>query len=167
MKNLSIIFILLLLTKTVFAQDQDSTYKYWITLGLYFEPDVSFNTSYSFSLGSNFYKVGFQSKGHGLIWGGFGKNEFKFKSFDISIGKRIQTNWFQVSLFSGPSLVIVDKRLLFGNKEKFFTGGLQSDFQVIFRAADEFGIGIGLYSNLNLKKSFTGINLNLTFGNGK
>lgn len=151
----------------MFAQEKDTTYKYWITLGFFINPDITFNMNYSFALGNNFYKVGYQTKGDGLIWGGFGKNKFLFRSIDISIGRRLQSKWFQASLFAGPSYVFGKKTLTTNSVENFNTIGIETDLQLLLRPANEIGIGIGLFGNLNFTKNYAGININLTFGNGK
>ena len=167
MKKILFVLIILVFVRTMSAQGKDSTYKYWMTVGFFFNPDITFNLNYSFSLGNNFYKVGYQTKGDGLIWGGFGKNKYLFRSLDFSIGRRLQSKWFQASLFIGPSYVFGKKLLMTNTVEDFSTIGLETDMQVLFRPANEVGIGIGLFGNLNFIKNSAGININLTLGNGK
>jgi len=147
------------------AQNEDTTYKYWITTGGWIDKNVSLNFNYSFSLCDNFYKVGY------FIRGGFSQNPsvgedgYLFNSVDISIGRRLQSEWFQSSLFVGPSFVFGKKRIAPGNNEKYNTVGLETDIQLLFRPANEIGLGIGLYGNLNFIKNYAGININLSFGN--
>ncbi len=159
--------ILILLVKTSYAQERDTSYKYWMTIGGWIDRDVNLNFNYSFSLGPDFYKVGY------FIRGGFSQNPipstngYLYHSVDISIGKRLQSKWFQASLFAGPSYIFGEKRVAANNNEKYNTIGLETDLQLLFRLADEVGIGLGLFGNLNFEKNFTGFDINLTLGNGK
>ena len=161
------VFILLFFVRTSFAQEKDSTYKYWITIGFFSNPDITFNLGYSFSLGNNFYKVGYQTKGDGLIWGGIGNNKILFRSLNFSYGKRLQSKWLQASFFVGPSFVFGEKLINVTTNEKFRTAGLQMDAQLLFRIISEVGIGMGLFTNLNFERNFAGFDINLTFGKGK
>lgn len=153
-------------TYTAYGQNSDS-YKYWFTFGSMINRDVSMNLSYSFSLNGSFYKVGY------FIRGGFsqnptvGNNGFLFNSVDVSFGKRLQSEWFQISAFIGPSFVFGTERTSSDTLEKFNTAGIETDLQFLFRPANEIGIGISFYGNANFMKNFTGININLTLGNGK
>ncbi len=160
------IFLAVLITfaSNLLAQEKDTTYKYWVTLGLGVIK-TSINLSYNFSIDDKFYKVGYLNRG-GLLTT-TGKDGYLYNSMDISIGKRLQTEWFQISLFSGPSYVFGKKRATSGDHEKYNTIGLETDAQLLFRAANEVGIGLGLYSNLNFERSYAGINISLTLGNGK
>lgn len=161
------IILLLLSGNLLLAQEEDTAYKYWITLGGWVERNASLNLNYSFSICDNFYKVGY------FIRGGFsqspsvGDDGYLFNTIDISIGKRFQSEWFQASVFAGPSYIYGEKRISQGNNENYNTVGLESDVQLLFRLADEVGVGVGLYGNLNFEKIYAGLNVNLTLGNGK
>ena len=149
------------------AQKEENLYKYWMTVGSWVDRDLTANFNYSFSIGNNFYKVGFLSKGDSFPFEGFGSDNILIRAIDISIGRRLQTEWFQASLFVGTSYVFGKKLLINDSIEKFNTVGLETDIQLLFRPANEVGIGIGLYGNLNFIKNYAGININLTLGNGK
>lgn len=163
------IFTLILLTFSLFnskAQEAENEYKYWMTLGFGgYDQTVSVNLNYSFSIGDNFYKVDYLYRGGAL--GGVGGDGLQNTSIDISIGKRIQSEWIQASLFCGPSYLYGRKSIGSGDSEFFHTFGLQTYLQVLFRPANELGIGFGLFGNLNFVKNYVGININLTVGNGK
>lgn len=165
MRKLFLILSILSLAFPVSAQQKDSSsYKYWLTLA----PGVintSITLNYSFSLGNNFYKAGYFHRTS--IFGGVGRDGYLFNTIDISIGKRYQSEWFTASVFTGPSYVFGKKRAAFFEHEKFYTAGLQSEIQLLFRPADEIGFGIGLYSNLNFERSIWGMNITITMGNGK
>ncbi|MFA6596443.1 MAG: hypothetical protein WCS69_01890 [Ignavibacteriaceae bacterium] len=161
MRKIYLSFLLLFLTTTIFCQGKDSTYKYWMTIG--FRPDMGmmFNPSYSFSLGDYFYKVGYFTQDIVL------RAEPLLNYVSISIGKRFRSKWFEASFFSGPSCVYGDKGVNPALYTKFITPGLETDVQLLFRLANEVGIGVGLYGNLNFIKNFGGITINITLGNGK
>jgi hypothetical protein len=152
------------------AQDKNSAYKYWFTWGGMFDGEnLSGNISYSFSLGNNFYKIGYLVKDefNPSPWGGGSFETADFNSISISIGKRFQSEWWQTTFFVGPAYVFGENDFPNGNNEKYDTIGLQTEMQILFRYADELGLGIGLWGNMNLNKSHVGININLTLGNGK
>jgi len=152
------------------AQEDDSSYKYWMTWGfMLINDDISGNLGYSFSLAENFYKVSWlvQDKFEPSPWGGGSIEMADFNSIDISIGKRFQSEWWQSNIFVGPSYVFGGKDISTSNREKYSTIGLQTDIQLLFRLADEIGIGVGLWGNANFEKSRAGININITLGNGK
>lgn len=167
MKKNRFVVLIFFLTSLLYAQQEEPTYKYWMTVGGWINKDVSLNLNYNFSLVNNFYKVGY------FIRGGFSQNPsvgedgYLFNSIDISIGKRLQSEWFQASVFGGPSYVFGQKRVSSNDTEKYHTVGLETDIQLLFRVANEIGIGIGFYGNLNFTKNYGGININLTLGNGK
>ena len=170
MKKLLMITLLLLSENLLFAQEEDTVYKYWMTVGWMFNNDLmSSNLNYSFSLGNNFYKIGYFGRG------GFslsdtptvGRDGYLYNTIDISIGKRFQSEWFQAAFFVGPSYLFGKKELSEDNFENYNTVGLESDIQLLFRLADEVGVGVGLYGNLNFEKSYAGMNINITLGNGK
>jgi len=162
-----VILFTVLFSSHTFTQNKDSLYKYWITVGCWVDRDVRANLNYSFSYHGFFYKVGYLTKGESFPFGGFNGNNLHIRSIDISVGKRLQSEWFQTSLFAGPSYVFGEKLLITDSIEKFNTVGLETDVQLLFRLADEVGVGIGLYGNLNFVKNYVGININLTLGNGK
>ncbi len=167
MKRFFIILFIVFSGNLLLAQKEDSTYKYWITIGGWIEKNVSLNFNYSFSLGNNFYKVGYFTRGGFSQSPSVGKDGYLFNTIDISIGKRLKSEWFNICLFLGPSYVFGKKRISQGIYEKYSTFGLESDVQLLFRPADEIGIGVGFYGNLNFTKNYAGININLTLGNGK
>ena len=151
------------------AQEQDSTYKYWMTLGLmaYNNNGATLNLSYSFNIGHNFYKAGYSAKGDILHTSVPAKDGYQYQAVDVSIGKRWQSEWFQAALFAGPAYVFGKKRITYGNNEDYHTVGLNTDLQLLFRLANEVGIGVGLYGNVNFDHSYAGINVNFAIGNGK
>lgn len=167
MKKIFLIMIFFWTINFLFAQEEEETIKYWITVGCWVDRDIATNISYSFSLGDNFYKVGYLSKGDSFPFRGFGSDNILIRSVDISFGKRLQSDWFQLALFIGPSYVFGKKLLQTDKIEKFNSIGLEADIQLLFRLANEVGIGAGLYGNLNSVKNYIGINVNLTIGNGK
>ena len=163
MKKIFLAF-LVLFSLSILAQGKDTTYKYWMTLGIgVINTSVNFN--YSFSLGDNFFKAGYLKRG-GLLTI-TGKDGYLYNTIDISIGRRLQSEWFQASLFAGPTYIFGEKRVPSNDNEKYNAIGLNTDLQLLFRLANEVGIGLGLYGNLNFEKNYAGININLTFGNGK
>ena len=146
------------------AQKETSSYKYWITLGgFYFNDNISGNISYSFAPENVFYKVGWTVQDEFNL----SSSGPDFNSIDISIGKRIKKEWWQIVFFAGPSYVFGKQIITEQNRTDFYTIGVQSDIQILFRVANEFGIGIGLWGNLNPKRSLAGLNINLALGNGK
>lgn len=120
--------ILFFLTSVIYAQEGDSTYKYWMTIGGMINRDVSMNLNYNFSLGSNFYKVGY------LVNGGFsqnpsiGEDEYLYNSIDFSIGKRFQSEWFQVSAFSENENIIICYAAYRVGEKIFFSINSKSGF---------------------------------------
>ncbi len=166
MKKTILLLLILFSSNYLFAQKKDSTYKYWITLGYMMNKYVSFNLNYTFSPRDNFYKIGYFVRG-GYFFPGIGADGYLYNSIDFSIGKRFQSEWFTAVFFAGPSYLFGEKLISNNNKVNFNTIGLQTDVQLLFRPANEFGIGIGLYGNLNFEKNFAGININFTVGNGK
>jgi hypothetical protein len=168
--KLNFIFLLFLLNTPAFSQDKDSSYngsayKYWMTVGMFVEnyKGITFDADYSFSIGDNFYKVGYLSKGS--FWSDSPSEEGQhfFRSINISIGKRFLTEWFQASLFCGPSYVYGNSY----NNDSFNAIGLATQVQLLFRLADEIGIGVGMQGNLNFVKNFGAIYVNISLGNGK
>jgi len=167
-KTFLIIIFAMSLCSSTFSQTNDSSYKYWMTIGFMADGDVRANFDYSFSYHSNFYKIGYLTKGTSLVFGGFEDDHLKIKSVDFSIGKRFQSKWFQAAIFAGPAYIFGEKLLLAPYSiEKFNAVGVKSDIQLLFRLANEVGLGFGLYGNLNVIKNYAGINVNITLGNGK
>ena len=177
MKTVFLAVLTIFVSTITTAQEKDTIYKYWITIGGGFWPeqDISFNINYSFSpnfsflSGDNFFKVGYLSKG-GFSFGenlGVGSDGYLYNTIDISIGKRLLSEWFMACVFLGPSYVFGKERTPYGPYKQFRTFGLESDIQLLFRPGNDIGIGVGLYSNLNLANFYTGININITLGNGK
>ena len=166
MKILMLIISFFAFILPVQAQEKDTTYKYWVTIGLIgYEGDLALNLSYNFSLAEKFFKVGYLLK-CGMM-GGLAEDGFLHKSIDISIGDRWQSEWFQSSLFAGPAFIFGEKKNSTGDRENYNTIGVETELQFLFRMANEVGIGLGLYGNLNFQKSFFGFNINFTLGNGK
>ena len=163
MKFFLLAFLIFIPLCLISAQE-DSTYKYWMTLGVGVI-NTNINLNYSFSIADNFYKVAYLKRG-GLLTR-TGKDGYLYNAVDISIGKRLKSEWFQTSLFVGPSYIFGEKNVTPGKYERFNTVGLETDLQLLFRLANEIGIGIGLYGNFNFKNNYSGINVILTFGNGK
>ncbi len=154
-------------TSLIQAQESDSSYKYWMTFGLgSIDDNISGNLSYSFSVGENFYKVGWliQDKFNPI---GSSFETVDFNSIDFSIGKRFESEWWQAAFFAGPSFLFGEKKVPSGDRERYNTIGVQTDIQLLLRLADEIGIGVGLWGNANFEKGRAGINVNITLGNGK
>ncbi|MDP4117116.1 MAG: hypothetical protein Q8903_13345 [Bacteroidota bacterium] len=169
MRKIGLIFLLFVLMSTAFCQNKDSAYKYWMTFGFWVDKEITLDADYSFSLGDNFYKIGYLRKGDSFpITNSHAEiGKYLLRSVSATIGRRYRTDWFQGSVFCGPSFVYGENGISRNISNKFFTAGLQTDIQLLFRYADELGIGVGLYGNLNFKKNYGGININLTLGNGK
>jgi hypothetical protein len=66
-------------------------------------------------------------------------------------------------LFCGPSYVYGNSY----NNDSFNAIGLATQVQLLFRLADEIGIGVGMQGNLNFVKNFGAIYVNISLGNGK
>ena len=135
MAKLYFIFLLFSLTAIAIGQSKDTTYKYWMTIGISAENyvGITFDADYSFSLGDYFYKVGYLSKGGiesgDMPYGG----QWFFRSYNVSIGKRYMVRWFQASLFCGPSYVHIIKGNDFISDETFHTVGLAAQVQLLLK----------------------------------
>ncbi len=128
MKKVILIFILLFSEKSLLAQNEDSTYKYWITIGGMATSELaSLNLGYTFSLADNFYKVSYFTRGGFSQNPSVGDDDYLYNTIDISIGKRFQSEWFQASIFAGPSYLFGKKKLSEDNFENYNTVGLESD----------------------------------------
>jgi hypothetical protein len=171
MKKVLLILILLFSGKSLLAQNDDSTYKYWMTGGFWLQKYLkgSVTLSYQFSLENYFYKVGYLVNGAAKLDGGFTTNAdgFLFRSVNISIGDRLEDRYYQIATFIGPAFVFGEERNNKNELENFSTVGLQVDAQFVFKPVSEIGLGLGLYSNLNFKQSFYGMNVLINIGNGK
>jgi len=165
MKKTIFLILFSVFSQTLPAQEKAGEYRYWMTIELYLSNNnVSVGTNYSFSLGDYFYKAGY-----------FFRSAFSLGDkpavdntghYYRCTGQRFQSEWFQAAFFAGPAYVFGEKRVIF-EYQKYSTAGLQTDIQLLFRIANEIGIGVGLYGNLNFEQSYAGINLNITMGNGK
>ncbi len=177
MKTILLAVLMLSTSVVTEAQKEEASYKYWITIGGGFWPDqdislninYSFSPSFSFLTGGTFFKVGYLTKG-GFSFNrniGVGEDGFLYNTIDLSIGKRLLSERFIACLFLGPSYIYGEERTPYGPYYKFRTFGLESDIQLLFRLANEVGIGVGLYGNLNFVNNYAGMNINITLGNGK
>ncbi len=163
MKKYILILSMLYSISLLQAQENNSDYKYWMTWGLmWINEDISGNLSYSFSISDNFYKVGWLIQDKFNPFGGSFETA-ELNSIGVSIGKRFQNEWWHAAIFAGPSYVFGENKV----REKYDTIGLQTDIQLLFRFANEIGIGVGLWGNANFEKSRAGINVNITIDNGK
>jgi len=170
MRKILLFMLVLSFVNLLPAQEKDTTYKYWMTIGVMIVNwDFTGNFNYTFSLNDNFYKVNYLTKGADVIAQQQlpGREGIFYNSIDVSIGKRIKSKWFQASFFAGPAYVYGEKYIDTNRKDKFKTAGLQMDAQFLFRLANEVGIGVGLFANLNFEKNFMGFDVNITLGNGK
>jgi hypothetical protein len=164
-KKAAVMLLMLVCMNSAYSEDRDSTYKYWLTLGFWADRDVSSTLNYSFSLGDDFFTVGYFDRS-GML-GGLASDGFHFKAVNASIGERVQSTWFHISGFIGPSYVFGRKLISGGSQESFNTFGIDLQTQLMFRPANEVGIGLALYGNLNLVRNYSGFRFMLTFGNGK
>ncbi|NLT51274.1 MAG: hypothetical protein GXX85_10185 [Ignavibacteria bacterium] len=160
---------ILVLTSKAFAQESDSTNSYWMTLGFFINPvdnsELTGNFDLNYKIKDFFYKVGFFAQGGVLKQ--FGESGYSFRKIDISIGKRILSEWFHSSLFIGPTFIYGEKEQTMTNYTTFNTVGLEANLQLLLRIANEVGIGFGIYGNINYEHSFAGASLYITIGNGK
>ena len=165
MKRLALILLIVVGVNPSFAQDNDSTYKYWMSLGVWADRDVVVNLNYSFSPGRTYFTIGYFERGGFL--GGLASDGFLFRTVNASIGDRMQSNWFHVSGFIGPSFNFGQRLVLGGSQESFKTVGIDIESQFLFRPANEIGFGLAVYGNLNLVRNYSGFKFLLTIGNGK
>lgn len=140
----------------------DDPYKYWLTFSTGFIPQnyISSSYSYHFSWREYFIKAGIFGR---ISWSLSG---LQCTSYDISLGKRNLTKWFMGSYYLGLAYTKGELRDN-GNTNRFNTIGLQGNVQYVLRLADEIGIGVGGYANLNYFRSYLGAEINFTIGNGK
>ena len=122
MKNKTLfVVIFFLITGLLKAQNEENIYKYWMTLGCGFQNKyIAINFNYSFSLGDNYYKVGFFERGEFNPFGDGlspGEDGYLIHSVDISIGKRFQSKWFEASFWGGPSYLFGEKKITADNYE--------------------------------------------------
>jgi len=154
----------------LYSQEKSAPYKYWMTFELYgSNNNISLGAAYSFSAGEYFYKAGYFTRSAFSLWDKMivDNTGHYYKCINICIGKRYQFEWFQAAFFAGPAYVFGEKEVKNSIYKNYNTAGLQTDIQLLFRIADEIGIGAGLYCNLNFEQPYAGININLAFGNGK
>ena len=157
-------------TTAAFCQNKDTTYKYWMPIGIETEPTYfTFHTGYCFSINDNFYKAGYFIKGDlgpdGFLTAMPGK--YAFRSLSALIGKRAQAKWFAAYAFGGVAYVDGLKGISNGATEKIHTFGLQAEAYLLFRIANEVGIGLSGIANANPTKCFVGSAITFTIGNGK
>ncbi len=167
-KKIYIIPFLILASYSIYAQKIDNSFKYWITIGAWVDRDLTANFNYCFSIGNKFYKVNYLLKDQSFLANNLtpGSHGIVYRSIDASIGKRLQSEWFQTTFFIGPSYIFGKKKM--NNLVNNFTAiGVQSDIQLLFRIANEIGLGLDLFANLNFERSFAGFDVNITLGNGK
>lgn len=158
---------MVVVNKPLVAQKDSSKYKYWMTMGFIINRDVNINFNYTFSTGPNFYKVNYFVRSGFSQQANLTSDGYLYRALDVSIGKRFQSEWFQIAGFVGLSFIFGEKRKGNDLTAKYSTLGTQTDLQLLYRIANEVGIGIGLYGNLNFEKSYGGANINITIGNGK
>lgn len=127
--------------------------------------DFSFYSNYSFGNSENFYKIGYFNRSS--IFGGVSSKYGRvFNAIDFSIGRRFQSEWFGLNVWGGPAYLFGKRNLDYKKDIYFNTVGLGLETKLLFRVADEIGIGVCLYSNLNFEKSYYGYNFTVTLGNG-
>lgn len=166
-----ILFLLLfILMMPAFCQENDTTYKYWLPIGVQMETgNFTFHTGYCFSVANNFYKAGYFLKGD-ILPSGYSKadpGKYVFRSFSALMGKRTQTKWFAAYAFGGLSYVEGSKGISSGIDKKIHTVGLQAEVYLLFRIANEIGIGVSGMGNVNATKCFVASTVTFTIGNGK
>ncbi len=172
-------FILLSISifNIAFAQNDSTTFKYWLTGGIRIDDDLegSVVANYCFSFDETYFKVGFTEKGGASLFSsGFVLNSdgFLFKTVDVSVGKRVLSRFYMGYAFIGPSYVFGKKKLSDNTPgaivtENISTVGVNVESGICLKPLDEIGLGIGLYGNINPVRSFTGMNFIITIGNGK
>ena len=157
---------------SVYPQDKDTTYKYWMTFsigGWPNEQSVVLHSAYSFSYGNYYYKVSYFTKGRDLPFE-FATalpNAYILRSVSVSAGQRFRSNWFEASGFFGPAYVYGRKGISSCIDKKVSSVGIEAETQFLFRIAKEVGMGFGFYYDLNFVKNFGGACVTLTLGNGK
>ncbi len=166
-----ILFLLLfILMMPAFCQENDTTYKYWMTFGTQAENYYfTFHTGYCFSIGTNFYKAGYYLKGNLYPGDNFTPDpeRYVFRSLSALIGKRYQSKWFAAYGFGGLSYVDGKKGINYGIYKNIHTIGLQAEVYLLFRIANEIGIGINCMGNVNATRCFVASTVTFTIGNGK
>jgi hypothetical protein len=161
--------LLLLFSVPVLCQNKDTTYKYWMPIGIAMEPwYYTLHTGYCFSIGDNFYKAGYFVKTDPLgdIYGA-SPGKFALRSFSALIGKRVQWKWFAAYAFGGISYVDGSEGINDWKDKIIHTVGLQAEIHLLLRPANEVGIGLSGFANANAAKCFVGSTVTLTIGNGK
>ena len=119
---------------------------------------INFGINYYRSVGNNFYQIGFDE-----TFSVFGGNRI-IGNINTGIGKRIFNKYFLGAGFIGPNFVFGKIR---DDNKHFFTIGIASNIQIIFKPIKDFGIGTELFANLNFKVSTIGFRLILHISNAK
>ena len=169
MKKIFFLLLLVLIIPT-FGQENDTTYKYWMTLGTLAENyDFTFHAGYCFSIGSNFYKAGYYLKGNLLPGDNLDAEPGRsaFRSFSALMGKRTQSKWFAAYAFGGLAYVDGSRGIKTYGDKKIHTIGLQTEVYLLFRIANEIGVGVSGMGNVNATRCFVASAVTFTIGNGK
>ena len=125
MRSLFLLFLVLIPLRLISAQEEDTEYKYWMTLGVGII-NTTLDLSYSFSIEDYFYKAGYLRRGG--LFTTTGRDGYLYNAVNISIGKRLQSEWFQASLFTGPSYLFGERKAAGESNVRFNSIGLESDF---------------------------------------
>ncbi len=105
----------------------------------------------NFSVKKTYFQIGFN------VTGIF----YSVADFNVSIGQRLSGRFYHIAAFIGPSLVFSKM----GDGE-FTTIGLSYNLQLVLKPLKQIGVGIGLYSNLNVNQNAFGIRGIIHFSNG-
>jgi hypothetical protein len=165
---LAILFLLSSLSMNARAKNDSTSSrgrKEWADIGLgssstdYFKTvpnDANFAFNYNRSFGKAYYQVG--------INGNVLTTTPYLSTVNVGIGNRLCSRYYLLSGFIGPAF-------MWGNKTEtgtyFSTIGLSTTVQCILKPLRDLGIGIELYSNLNLIQSNAGLRVVLSISNGK
>jgi hypothetical protein len=168
-----IFFFLCIFNTFLFAQEKETNYKYWLNFGIggQHELSSSFALNYNFSIEKHFLQAGYHFSGAIInLNGGFlqpsGGNILH--AYNISYGERLMSNYFLSAAFIGPSLVTGKVNNQADNISKSYTTiGLSIEAQWIFRAANELGLGIEFYGNLNRYQNISAISFIIYLSNNK
>ena len=162
------IIIFLLFSPSISAQETadkqtESNYKYWLNIGtridehnLYFG---GIHGSYNFSI--------FDRYGQTLFtWQKIGKDsgygEYEPFIASLGIGDRIETRWYLIAGFIGPSWVWGKERSEYPDyysnykdyENSFSTFGVNMNLQFILKPLPEIGFGIDFIKNFNAVNNF-------------
>jgi len=151
------------------AQSQDSThtYKEWINAGIGFSSPFektrgikfSFVLSYNFGWDNIYYQVG--------INGVKQPNVERYLDYDISSisflpGLRTMNRWLHGSVFLGPAPTSTNKS---NTTTIVWTVGLVLNLQGFLKLAEDVGLGIDVYGNLNTTQSVAALRFALHISN--